>query len=57
MTAAEVFQRLTAGQNLADIEAYADLEDNILAGHPAVYDDQGEALFVIPLTEAAEWDL
>jgi hypothetical protein len=55
MTAKDVQQRMQSGQPLHAIEDEADWLDNFqwLSHLPAVQDDQGEALFIVPITEVS----
>jgi hypothetical protein len=54
MTTTEVIQRMRAGQALHSIEEDADWLEafQVIATAPAVRDDQGEALFIVPIVEA-----
>jgi hypothetical protein len=55
MTTSEVSQRMRAGQALHSIEEDADWLDafQVIATAPAVRDELGEALFIVPITTEA----
>ena len=54
MTTAQVRERMAAGQSLHEIEDDADWLDNFewLAQVPAVREDSGEALYILPIRES-----